>query len=163
MTTLLETTREILDQEQTLRQGGGASGQERQRRLGRLTARERVAGLFDSGSPFRELGVWAAWGMYAEWGNIPAAGVIAGIGRVHGRSVMVVANDATVKAGAFFPQTVKKVLRAQRIAMSFRLPLIRRESSCHCRMRSSRTKTTSVASFATTPCCRRWEFHSTRP
>ena len=62
--------------------------------------------------------------MYPEWGDVPAAGVVTGIGRVHGRPVMVVANDATVKAGAFFPQTVKKVLRAQRIATAFRLPLV---------------------------------------
>lgn len=124
MTTLLELTHEILEQESSLRLGGGEAGQERQRRLGRLTARERLGELLDVGSPFYELGLWAAWGMYSEWGDIPAAGVVAGIGRVHGRAVLVVANDATVKAGAFFPQTVKKVLRAQRIAMTFQLPLV---------------------------------------
>ena len=124
MKTLLELTREIQDQESVIRQGGGAAGQERQRRLGRLTARERIALLLDTDTPFLELGLWSAWGMYAEWGAVPAAGVIAGIGTVHGRAVLVVANDATVKAGAFFPQTVKKVLRAQRIAMTFRLPLV---------------------------------------
>lgn len=124
MTTLLEITREIQTQEAELRQGGGSSGQERQRRLGRMTARERIAGLLDADTHFRELGLWAAWRMYEEWGAVPAAGVITGIGSIHGRSVLVVANDATVKAGAFFPQTVKKLLRAQRIAMTFRLPLI---------------------------------------
>lgn len=124
MTTLLDVTREIQAQELEIRQGGGTAGQERQRRLGRLTARERIEGLLDKDSRFYELGLWSAWQMYPEWGAVPAAGVIAGIGTVHGRAVLVVANDATVKAGAFFPQTVKKVLRAQRIAMSFRLPLV---------------------------------------
>lgn len=124
MKTLLDLTHDIQGQESEIRQGGGAAGQERQRRLGRLTARERVESLLDPGSRFFELGVWSAWGMYAEWGTVPAAGVIVGVGTVQGRCVMVVANDATVKAGAFFPQTVKKVLRAQRIAFSFRLPLV---------------------------------------
>jgi 3-methylcrotonyl-CoA carboxylase beta subunit len=124
MSKLLELTQSILEQETSLLAGGGEPGQERQRRLGRLTARERIRELLDDGAPFYEIGLWAAWRMYPEWGEIPAAGVVAGVGRVHGRAVLVVANDATVKAGAFFPQTVKKVLRAQRIAMSFRLPLI---------------------------------------
>ena len=124
MTTLKELTRQIHEQESALRQGGGSAGQERQRRLGRLTARERVEGLLDKGSPFFELGLWAAWGMYPDWGDIPAAGVVTGIGTVHGRPVLVIANDATVKAGAMFPQSVKKVLRAQRVAMEFRLPLV---------------------------------------
>lgn len=124
MKSLLDMTREILEQEQSLRLGGGETGQERQRRLGRLTARERLTELLDPNSTFYELGLWSAWGMYPEWGDVPAAGVVAGIGFVQGRAVLVVANDATVKAGAFFPQTVKKVLRAQRIATSFRLPLI---------------------------------------
>lgn len=124
MPTLTELTQQIQQQEATLREGGGASGQDRQRRLGRMTARERLNELFDAGTPFYELGLWAAWQMYPEWGDVPAAGVVAGIGQVHGRSVMVVANDATVKAGAMFPQSVKKLLRAQRIAMTFRLPLV---------------------------------------
>ena len=124
MKTLLDLTGEILEQEIAIRQGGGSAGQDRQRRLGRLTARDRIALLLDKDAPFLELGLWAAWEMYAEWGAVPAGGVIVGIGTVHERAVMVVANDATVKAGAFFPQTVKKVLRAQRIAMSFRLPLV---------------------------------------
>ncbi len=124
MPTLSELTQQIQQQEATLREGGGASGQDRQRRLGRMTARKRLNELFDPGTPFRELGLWAAWQMYPEWGDVPAAGVVAGIGQVHGRSVMVVANDATVKAGAMFPQSVKKLLRAQRIAMTIRLPLV---------------------------------------
>lgn len=123
-TTLLEVTRDLQAQEATIRQGGGEAGRQRQRQLGRLTVRERLDGLLDPGSSFLELGLWAAWGMYGEWGNVPAAGVVSGIGAVHGRPILVVANDATVKAGAFFPQTVKKVLRAQRIAMHFRLPIV---------------------------------------
>lgn len=124
MATLLELTRDLQDQEEIIRQGGGESGRQRQKRLGRLTARERLDELLDPGAPFLELGLWAAWGMYPEWGDVPAAGVVTGIGTVHGRPVLVVANDATVKAGAFFPQTIKKVLRAQRIATAFRLPLV---------------------------------------
>ncbi len=124
MPTLQEVTNDILAQESALRTGGGAAGQVRQKRLGRLTVRERLTELLDVDAPFLELGLWAAWKLYPEWGDVPAAGVVTGIGQVAGRDVCVVANDATVKAGAFFPQTVKKVLRAQRIAMSFRLPLV---------------------------------------
>lgn len=123
MPTLAELTAEIESQETAIRQGGGAAGRERQARLGRMTARERIAGLLDDGSRFWELGLWAAWGMYPEWGAVPAAGVVTGVGCVHGRPTLVVANDATVKAGAMFPQSVKKVLRAQRIAMTFGLPV----------------------------------------
>lgn len=104
--------------------GGGERAIDRQHAKGRLTARERIAGLIDPGTDFLELGRWAAWEMYDQWGPAPAASVICGIGCVSGRSFMVIANDATVKAGAFFPMTAKKVLRAQRIAMSNRLPLI---------------------------------------
>ncbi len=107
----------------TLREGGGAAGRERQHKLGRLTARERVAALVEPDS-FLELGLWAAHGMYREWGAFTAAGVITGIGRVAGRSVMLIANDATVKAGAFVPMTCKKILRAQRIAFECNLPLV---------------------------------------
>ena len=124
VTTLRELMDDHLAQEAALRAGGGEAGRERQKRLGRLTVRERLQELLDADAPFFELGVWAAWRMYPEWGDVPAAGVVTGIGHVQGRPVLVVANDATVKAGAFFPQSVKKVLRAQRIAMSFRLPLV---------------------------------------
>lgn len=124
MTTLMEATRQIQSQEAILRQGGGAAGQERQRRLGRLTARERIRELLDREATFYELGLWAAWNMYPEWGEVPAGGVLTGIGSIHGRKVLIVANDATVKAGSMFPQSVKKVLRAQRIAMDLRLPLV---------------------------------------
>src|SRR5579872_7245645 len=111
-------------EEEVLRQGGGAKAAARQHEKGRLTARERVARLIDPGSDFFELGLWAAWGMYQEWGGAPAAGVVTGIGTVSDRRVMLIANDATVKAGAFFPMTCKKVLRAQRIALENRLPLV---------------------------------------
>ena len=104
--------------------GGGAKAQAKQREQGKWTARERVAALCDPGAPFDEIGLWAAHGMYAEWGGAPGAGVVAGVGRVHGRAVMVVADDATVKAGAKFPLGIKKVLRAQEIALDNRLPAV---------------------------------------
>lgn len=121
---LLEMTKAFLEQEASLREGGGKMGQERQTRLGRLPVRERLRLLLDPGEPFLEWGLWAGYGMYAEWGEFPAAGVVTGIGKVSGRSCMVIANDATVKAGAMLPQSVKKVLRAQRIAFESRLPLL---------------------------------------
>ena len=124
MATLMELTEEIRAEESTLERGAGEAGRARQERLGRLAVRERLHLLLDPDAPFLELGLWAGWGMYEEWGEVPAAGVVTGIGRVSGRPVLVVANDATVKAGAFFPQTVKKVLRAQRIAMTLRLPVV---------------------------------------
>lgn len=111
-------------EEEKLRQGGGPAGQERQKALGRLTARERIARLLDEPARFLELQLWAAHKMYPDWGDVPAAGTVAVIGRIHGRPCLVVANDATVKAGAFFPQTCKKVLRAQRIGGACRLPII---------------------------------------
>ena len=113
----------MIEQETTIRLGGGAKAIERQHAKGRLTARERIAKLCDADS-FFELGLWAAWQMYAEWGGAPSAGVVTGIGTVEGRRTMIIANDATVKAGAFFPMTAKKVLRAQRIATDNRLPLV---------------------------------------
>src|ERR1700704_890404 len=115
---------EILREEATLREGGGKAGLERQRKLGRLPARERIAQLLDKNTPFFELGLWAAYKMYQEWGNIAAAGTVVGIGEVSGFPCMIVANDASVKAGAFFPATVKKLIRAQRIAFECSLPII---------------------------------------
>ena len=111
----------LAEQEAIIRLGGGAKAIDRQHEKGRLTARERIAKLADS---FFELGLWAAWNMYSEWGGAPSAGVVTGIGTVSGRRAMIIANDATVKAGAFFPMTCKKVLRAQRIALENRLPLV---------------------------------------
>jgi acetyl-CoA carboxylase carboxyltransferase component len=122
--TLRERCAEILQQEAKLREGGGKAGLERQRKLGRLPARERISMLLDDPTDFFEIGLWAAYGMYQEWGNIAAAGTVAGIGTVAGLPCMIIANDATVKAGAFFPQTVKKLLRAQRIAFECALPLV---------------------------------------
>lgn len=124
MPSLRELTEQLQRDEQSLRLGGGPSGIERQRKLGRLTARERLKELLDPKRPFFELGLWAAYGMYEEWGGVPAAGVVTGIGWVSGRPCVIAANDATVKAGAMFPQSVKKLLRAQRIAMQFRLPTV---------------------------------------
>lgn len=117
-------TDEILEQESKLREGGGPAGHERQRRLGRLPVRERIARLLDNPDDFLEIGLWAAYNMYPDVGDVPAAGTVAGIGNVHGRPCMIVANDATVKAGAFFPQTCKKLLRAQRIAFECNIPLL---------------------------------------
>jgi 3-methylcrotonyl-CoA carboxylase beta subunit len=119
-----EFCREILKQEALLRQGGGKAGLERQRKLGRLPARERIARLLDKNAAFFEIGLWAAYKMYQEWGNIVAAGTVAGIGEVAGVPCMIIANDASVKAGAFFPATVKKLIRAQRIAFECALPII---------------------------------------
>ncbi len=114
----------IAREETVLREGGGKAGHERQRKMGRLPVRERISHLLDKGSPFFEIGLWAAYKMYDQWGKIPAAGVIAGIGNIAGVPCMIIANDATVKAGAFFPQTAKKVIRAQRIAFECALPIV---------------------------------------
>ena len=114
----------IAQEESVLREGGGKAGHERQRKMGRLSVRERLRHLLDKDSPFFEIGLWAAYKMYEQWGKIPAAGVVTGIGSVEGVPCMIIANDATVKAGAFFPATAKKVIRAQRIAFECALPLI---------------------------------------
>ncbi len=121
---LLDRCNEIAQQEAQLREGGGAAGQERQHKLGRLFVRERIAALIDSPESFLEVGLWAAHGMYREWGAFPGAGVVTGVGDIAGHPCMIVANDATVKAGAFVPMTCKKVLRAQRIAFECNLPLV---------------------------------------
>jgi len=111
-------------EEDLIRQGGGSSAAEAQRAKGRLTVRERLKLLLDDDTEFLELGLWAAHGMYAEYGGAPSAGVVTGLGKVSGRLCMIVANDATVKAGAFFPMTAKKVLRAQTITMENRIPTL---------------------------------------
>ena len=115
---------EIRDEEAEIRLGGGLRAQDKQRARGKMTARERVEALCDPGTPFTELGVWAARDHYEEWGGAPAAGVVVGVGTISGRSAVVVSNDATVKAGAWFPMTCKKVLRAQEIALENRLPIV---------------------------------------
>jgi acetyl-CoA carboxylase carboxyltransferase component len=111
-------------EEAKIREGGGAKAVEAQHAKQRLTARERIGLLLDAGTELFELGMHAAHGMYQEWGGAPAAGVVTGLGRVHGRLFMLIVNDATVKAGAFFPMTAKKVIRAQNIAMENSLPTI---------------------------------------
>src|SRR5438874_12917497 len=113
----------IRNEEEKIREGGGAKGIESQHNKGRLTARERIQKLVDPGS-FFELGAYAAYRMYEEWGGAPAAGVVTGVARVETRMVMIIANDATVKAGSFFPMTAKKVIRAQNIAIENRIPTI---------------------------------------
>jgi len=115
---------QIKTEEEQIRQGGGAKAVESQHKKNRLTARERIEKLIDSGTSLFELGIFAAFEMYDEWGGAPAAGTITGLARVSGRLVMIIANDATVKAGAFFPMTAKKVIRAQNIAIENRIPTI---------------------------------------
>jgi len=146
---LRELTAECLRTEREIRAGGGAKAIARQHEKRRLTARERIARLVDTAPPasrggakgegeglgeldphadeipgFTELGLWAAHRMYGEYGGAPGAGVVTGVGRVSGRLCMLIANDATVKAGAFFPMTCKKIIRAQRVARMARLPLV---------------------------------------
>ena len=114
----------LRSEEESIRQGGGANAMQAQHAKGRLTVRERLRLLLDDEASFLELGLWAAHGMYSEYGGAPGAGVVTGIGRVSGRLSMIIANDATVKAGAFFPMTAKKVLRAQTIALENRIPTL---------------------------------------
>jgi 3-methylcrotonyl-CoA carboxylase beta subunit len=118
---LADMVSQVRNEEEKIREGGGAKAIEGQHNKGRLTARERISLLVDPGS-FFEIGSFAAYGMYEEWGGAPSAGVITGLGRIHTRLVMIIANDATVKAGAFFPMTSKKVIRAQNIAIENRIP-----------------------------------------
>ena len=113
----------VRNEEEQIREGGGTKAIESQHTKGRLTARERIQRLVDPGT-FFELGIYAANRMYDEWGGAPAAGVVTGLARVETRLVMIIANDATVKAGAFFPMTSKKVIRAQNIAIENRIPVI---------------------------------------
>src|SRR5579863_6409956 len=120
---LADMVSQVRNEEEKIREGGGARAIESQHNKGRLTARERINLLVDPGT-FFEIGSFAAHGMYEEWGGAPAAGVITGLGRIHTRLVMIIANDATVKAGAFFPMTSKKVIRAQNIAIENRVPTI---------------------------------------
>src|SRR5207302_6305633 len=114
---------QVRNEEERIREGGGLKAIESQHAKGRLTARERINLLADPGT-FFELGIYAAFGMYEDWGSAPSAGVVTGLARIHTRLVMIIANDATVKAGAFFPTTTKKVIRAQNIAIENRIPTI---------------------------------------
>jgi 3-methylcrotonyl-CoA carboxylase beta subunit len=114
----------LKNEEEQIRQGGGAKAIEGQHKKGRLTARERIKKLIDPGSHFFELGIFAAFEMYEEWGGAAGAGVVTGLARVCGRMFMLIVNDATVKAGSFFPMTAKKVIRAQNIAIENHIPTI---------------------------------------
>src|SRR6056297_1184229 len=115
---------EISDQEEIIKKGGGTKRAEKEHKKGKMTARERVKFLLDPGTDFFELGIWAGFEMYDDVGGCPAGGVIAGVGTICDRTCMIVANDATVKAGAWFPITAKKNLRAQEIAIENHLPII---------------------------------------
>ncbi|GAC1618112.1 MAG: acyl-CoA carboxylase subunit beta [Candidatus Acidiferrum sp.] len=121
---IVELLTQLKNEEENIRQGGGAKAIESQHKKGRLTARERIEKLIDPGTQLFELSVLAAYEMYEEWGGAPCAGTVTGLARVSGRLFMVIANDATVKAGAFFPMTAKKVIRAQNIAIENRIPTI---------------------------------------
>src|SRR5512145_1850142 len=113
---------DLRDQVELIKQGGGEAARDKHTARGKLLPRERVRNLLDVGSPFLELSQLAAWGMYDN--QVPAAGIVTGIGRVSGRECMIVANDATVKGGTYYPVTVKKHLRAQEIAAQNRLPCV---------------------------------------
>ena len=121
---IIDLLTQLKNEEEQICVGGGSKAIESQHKKGRLTARERVKKLVDPGSRFFELGMYAAYEMYEEWGGAPGAGVITGLARVCGRTFMLIVNDATVKAGAFFPLTAKKVIRAQNIATDNRIPTI---------------------------------------
>jgi 3-methylcrotonyl-CoA carboxylase beta subunit len=123
MRALADLVAQVRNEEEKIREGGGPKAIDSQHAKARLTARERINLLADPGS-FFELGLYAAHKMYEEWGGAPAAGVITGLARIHTRMVMLIVNDATVKAGAFFPMTSKKVIRAQNIAIENRIPTI---------------------------------------
>ena len=120
---LADLVSQVRNEEEKIREGGGHKTIENQHAKGRLTARERIELLVDAGT-FFELGAFVAFGMYEEWGGAAAAGVITGLARIHTRLVMIIANDATVKAGAFFPMTSKKVIRAQNMAIENRMPTV---------------------------------------
>jgi len=121
---IIDLLTSLKNEEEQICVGGGAKAIESQHKKGRLTARERIKKLIDPGSQFFELGIYAAFEMYEEWGGAPCAGVVTGLARVCGRTFMLIVNDATVKAGAFFPMTAKKVIRAQNIAIENRIPTI---------------------------------------
>ena len=123
MRALADLVAQVRNEEEKIREGGGTKAIESQHAKSRLTARERIDLLADTGS-FFDLGLYAAHKMYEDWGGAPAAGVVTGLARIESRMVMLIVNDATVKAGAFFPMTTKKVIRAQNIAIENRIPTI---------------------------------------
>lgn len=115
---------ELRERHAQVSMGGGQKRRDREHARGKMLARERIDALVDENSSFQEIGSFAAWGMYEEQGGCPSAGTVMGTGHVNGRLCMIVANDATVKAGAWFPLTAKKNLRAQEIAIENHLPII---------------------------------------
>src|SRR5450432_1427349 len=119
MRVLVDSLQQLEDK---LRQGGGAKKIDKQHHDGKLTARERVARLIDASSKFVEIGLLIAYDRYD--GQAPSAGVVTGLARIEGRYAVIVANDATVKAGSWWPETIPKILRAQEIAMRNRLPIV---------------------------------------
>ena len=121
---VIDLLTQLKNEEEQIRQGGGSKAIDSQHKKGRLTARERITKLIDPRSEFFELGIYAAYEMYEEWGGAPSAGTVTGLAQVCGRKFMIIANDATVKAGAFFPMTAKKVIRAQNIAIENHIPAI---------------------------------------
>ncbi|MGA9115647.1 MAG: carboxyl transferase domain-containing protein [Bacteroidota bacterium] len=121
---LRRTIEELGMREEAVRLGGGPAAAAKQHERGKRTARERILRLVDPGSSFLEIGLLAAYEMYGEYGGAPSSGTLVGIGSVAGRDVVVVANDATVKAGAWFPVTCRKNLRAQEISIENRLPIV---------------------------------------
>ena len=124
MRAMADLVYQLRNEEEHLVLGGGQKAIDAQHAKKRLTARERIELLLDPGTSLFELGLYAAFGMYEEWGGAPCAGVITGLGKIHGRTFLIIANDATVKAGAFFPMTAKKVIRAQNIAIDNHIPTI---------------------------------------
>ncbi len=124
ITAMQSQSRRLSRERETVEMGGGKEALEKHRQKGKLPARERIRRLIDPGSYFLEVGLFAAYGMYEEYGGAPSSGTVFGIGKIHGRDAVIVANDATVKAGAWFPITCKKNLRAQEISIENRLPII---------------------------------------
>src|SRR3982075_2072937 len=124
MRAMAELVAAVRNEEEKIRLGGGEKAIESQQARKRLTARERNNLIIDRDTEFFELGLYAAYEMYEEWGGAPSAGVVTGLGRVQGRLFMLIVNDATVKAGAFFPMTAKKVIRAQNVAIENHIPTI---------------------------------------
>src|SRR5437773_8544589 len=124
MRAMAELVAAVRTEQEKIGEGGGPKAVDAQHAKGRLTARERIELLLDKDAEFFELGIYAAFEMYEEWGGAPCAGVVTGLARIHGRLFMLIVNDATVKAGAFFPMTAKKVIRAQNIAIENHIPTI---------------------------------------
>ena len=124
VTPLKQIIKEINETEAEIKKGGGEKRIEKHHKKGKLTARERIDQLIDADTRFYELGLWAGYEMYEEEGGCPSGGVVIGLGKITGRSCVIVANDATVKAGAWFPITAKKNLRAQEIAIENHLPIV---------------------------------------